>query len=100
MKFCITPIHLGRYTIEMLDNNNQIITGTDGGSALVMLMLSKWLFEPEHAQYQRDQTANSDMLGAAAIQDMHSNPRKYIEPSRELLDPGKKPTKEIGPLPQ
>lgn len=78
MKFCITPIHLGRYKIEMLDENNQIISGTDGGSVLVMLMLSKWLFEPEYQQYQRDQRANSDALGQAAITDMKTNQQKYL----------------------
>lgn len=99
MKFCITPIHLGRYKIEMIsEETNQVVTGTDGGSALVMLMLSKWLFEPEHIQYQRDQRTNSDAIGNALIEDMNSNPLKYVEPPRQLLNPGKKPTKVIGPL--
>lgn len=67
MKFCVSVIHLGRYKIEMLDENNKVLNGFDGGSALIMLMLAKWLFEPEHMQYQRDQKANSDQLGEEAI---------------------------------
>lgn len=85
MKFCISQIHLGRYKIEMLDENNQVVTGTDGGSALVMLMLTKWLFEPEHAQYQRDQRQNSDDIGKALIEDMKRNPDKYIAPAPKNL---------------
>lgn len=70
MKFCISAIHLGRYRIDMLDDDNQIITGIDGGSAYVMMLLTKWMFEPEHAQYQRDQRASSNELGAPVIKEL------------------------------
>jgi hypothetical protein len=80
MKFCISPIHLGRYKIEFLDDNNQVVNGTDGGSALVMIMLTKWLFDPEHLQYQRDQRANSDELGNAIVDEMRRSPTKFLPP--------------------
>lgn len=78
LKFCVSVIHLGRYKLEMLDEDNMVITGCDGGSAYIMLMLAKWLFEPEHAQYQRDQRANSNELGNNLIEDMKAHPGKYI----------------------
>lgn len=83
MKFCISRIHLGRYRIDMLDDNNQIISGTDGSSAIVMVMLTKWLFEPEARQYKADERASSDALAKATIDDMKSNPQKYL-PSKTL----------------
>ncbi len=83
MKFCISTIHLGRYRIEMLDDNNQVVTGTDGGSALIMLMLTKWLFEPEHRQYQQDQRENSDAIGGAVINDMLNRQEKYLANNKD-----------------
>lgn len=80
MKFCISPIHLGRYRIDMLDDDNKIISGTDGSSAIVMVMLTKWLFEPEARQYKVDERANSDALAEATIDGMKSNPSKYLPP--------------------
>lgn len=80
MKFCISKIHLGRYRVDMLNDDNQIIQGYDGGSAMVMIFLSQWLFEPEYQQYQRDQRASSDALGQVAIDDMKANPEKYLQP--------------------
>lgn len=76
MKFCVSLIHLGRYKIDLLDDNDQIIVGHDGGSALVMLMLTEWLFRPEHNQYQRDQEANSDQLGEEAIKQIKQQNRQ------------------------
>lgn len=67
MKICISEIHLGRYRIDLLDENNQIINGTDGGSALIMCWLTDMIFKREHAQYLADQRRSSDDLGAAAI---------------------------------
>lgn len=80
--FSITRIHLGRYRLEFLDGAGQVISGTDGGSALVMLMLSKWLFEPEHTQYLKDQKVNSDEIGSTMIEDIKKNPEKYIGQTR------------------
>ena len=80
MKFCISTIHLGRYKIEMLDKNNQVLFGTDGSSAIVMLMLTKWLFEPEAQQYKRDERASSDALTNSLVEDMRANPEKYLPP--------------------
>lgn len=82
MKFCISKIYLGRYRIDILDENNQIVSGTDGGSALVMVLLTKWLFEPEHLQYQKDQRTSSDALGRAVIDDIKQNPNKYLPPKK------------------
>jgi len=78
MKVCISIIHLGRYRIEMLDDDNQVVNGTDGGSALIISMLADWIFKPEAAQYQRDQQANSRAIGDAIIADMLANPHKYL----------------------
>lgn len=80
MKFCISKIHLGRYRIDWLDDNNQIVSSTDGGSALVMLMITDWIFMPEHAQYQRDQRKSSDELAAPIIKELEEQiARKRLE---------------------
>ena len=70
MKICISEIHLGRYRIDILDENNQVISGTDGGSALIMMWLTDWIFKREHIQYMQDQRRSSDDIGAAAIKDI------------------------------
>jgi hypothetical protein len=67
MKLCITKIHLGRYKIDMLDENNQILSGYDCGSAGVMVALNNWMFVPEHLQYMADQRKSSAELGEEAI---------------------------------
>lgn len=72
MKLCISKIHLGRYRLEILDDNNQVVNGTDGGSALIMMWVTDWIFKDEHAQYQIDQRRSSDEIGAAAIEDLYS----------------------------
>lgn len=82
MKLCISKIHLGRYRIEQLDNNNQVINGTDGGSALIMMWLTDWIFKQEHTQYLIDQRRSSDELGAEAIARAHSG---LDETQRKLL---------------
>ncbi len=87
MKFCISKIHLGRYKIDMLDENNQIVSGMDGGSALVMTLLTEWLFVPEHHQYMKDQRASSDALADEAIGNMKRNPSKYLSPKPKQLVP-------------
>lgn len=78
MKFCISRIYLGRYKLDMLDDNNQIVQGTDGGPAYIMIMLTKWLFEPEHTQYLKDQRASSNDLGNSVVEDMKANKQKYL----------------------
>jgi|SRR5689334_4721795 len=67
MKLCISKIHLGRYRIEVLDDNNQVVSGTDGGLALVMMWISDWVAKDEHLQYLSDQRKSSDEIGAAAV---------------------------------
>lgn len=62
MKILISTIHLGRYRIDLLDDDDQISTSTDGGSALIMKLLTEFIFGPEHAQYERDQWASSEDL--------------------------------------
>jgi hypothetical protein len=82
MKFCITKIHLGRYKIDMLDDNNQIVRGYDCGSAGVMVALTEWMFKDEALQYQHDQRRSSDELGDEAIikmlNDKDLNPKGLI----------------------
>jgi|HubBroStandDraft_6_1064221.scaffolds.fasta_scaffold02348_7 hypothetical protein len=99
MKFCISIIHLGRYKLEILDNNYQIVWGADGGSAFIMVQLCKWIFEPEHAQYQRDQRASSDKIAETVIGDMRRSPEKYVSPKLEMFKPTKtlelKPAKDV-----
>jgi hypothetical protein len=82
MKLCISKIHLGRYRIEMLDENNQVTQGTDGGSALIMVWLTNWIFEEEARQYQIDQRRSSDEIGAEAIARAH---REATPAEREFL---------------
>lgn len=69
-KLCISEIHLGRYCLEFLDENNQVTAATDGGSALIMMWLTDWIFKREHTQYIKDQRKSSDEIGAAAIMDI------------------------------
>lgn len=64
MKFCISIIHLGRYKIDMLDENNQIMRGYDCGLAGVLVALNNWLFVPEHIAYQGDQRRSSEQLAS------------------------------------
>ncbi len=85
MKMCISIIHLGRYKIDMLDENNQIVRGYDCGLAGVLVALNNWLFVPEHIAYQGDQRKSSDQLGAEAIRRMKADPvlnPKGLEPPR------------------
>lgn len=80
-RFCISVIHLGRYKLEMLDQDYKIVWGADGGSAFIMVQLCKWLFEPEHQQYLKDQRASSDKIASEVIDDMRTNPAKYLPTS-------------------
>lgn len=73
MKLCISKIHLGRYRIEILDENNQVLNGTDGGLALIMMWIGKYFAAPEHQQYQLDQRKSSDEIGVDAINSILSN---------------------------
>ena len=60
MKMCITKIHLGRYKIDMLDDNNQIACGIDCGLAGIMVALNNWIFIEELVAYQGDQRKSSN----------------------------------------
>ncbi len=88
MKMCISIIHLGRYKIDMLDENNQIVRGYDCGLAGVLVALNNWLFVPEHVAYQGDQRKSSDQLGQEAIQrmigDKDINPKGLIPTSLRM----------------
>jgi hypothetical protein len=70
MKMCISIIHLGRYKIDILDDDNQIVRSYDCGLAGVLVALNNWIFVPEHIAYQGDQRKSSDQLGQEAIQKM------------------------------
>ena len=83
MKLCISKIHLGRYRIEWLDDDHQILSGTDGGLALVYMCLTDWLARPEHAQYEFDQRKSSDELGKEAIQSLRDT---ATPEQRKILD--------------
>ena len=74
-KLCITKIHLGRYRLDMLDNDNQIIQGYDCGLAGILVALNNWLFIPEHLAYPGDQRKSSDQLGDEAIAKMKAEAR-------------------------
>lgn len=74
MKMCITKIHLGRYKIDMLDDNNQILSGYDCGLAGIMVALNNWIFVEEHVAYQGDQRKSSDQLGDEAMRKMINDP--------------------------
>ena len=74
MKLCISKIHLGRYKIDMLDENNQITNGWDCGSAGIMVALTEWIFREEALQYQRDQRKSSNDLGNEAMHKMLADP--------------------------
>lgn len=80
MKMCISIIHLGRYKIDMLDDDNQIVRGYDCGLAGLMVALNNWIFIPEHVQYLRDQKASSNDLSRVLIDDMKAQPDKYLPP--------------------
>lgn len=67
MKYQIEPIHLGRYWFTVLDDNNQIISKSYGGSAFIMLMLTETIFKPEHRRYMEEQRADSDRLAEETI---------------------------------
>ena len=64
-----------------MNEDNQVTAGFDGGSALVMVMLTGWLFEPEHIQYMKDQQTSSDELGESFVKRMR----------KEFLPPKAKP---------
>lgn len=93
MKFCISIIHLGRYKLEMLDNDYKIVWGADGGSAFIMVQLCKWMFEPEHMQYQRDQRASSDTIASEVIGNMMADKQKFLpanaDEAKQVADTGK-----------
>jgi|HubBroStandDraft_3_1064219.scaffolds.fasta_scaffold00002_71 hypothetical protein len=74
MKMCISIIHLGRYKIDMLDDDNKIVRGYDCGLAGVLVALNNWIFVPEHVAYQADQRKSSDELGREAILKLASDP--------------------------
>jgi hypothetical protein len=73
MKMCISIIHLGRYKIDMLDDDNQIVISYDCGLAGVLVALNNWLFVPEHVAYQGDQRRSSNQLGNEAMSTMLKN---------------------------
>lgn len=86
MKLCISIIHLGRYKIEMLDDDNQVLRGYDCGLAGIMVALNNWLFVPEHIGYQADQRKSSDQLGTETIKRLQNDPTMH-----ELYDVWKGP---------
>ena len=90
MKMCITKIHLGRYKIDMLDDNNQILRGYDCGLAGIMVALNNWIFVEEHVAYQGDQRKSSNDLGNEAIRNMLKDPT--LNP-KSLTPPSAKPYK-------
>lgn len=91
MKLCISKIHLGRYKIDMLDDNNQIVRGYDCGLAGLMVALNGWIFVEEHLAYQRDQKASSNQLADESIRRMKADP--ILNPTKTYL-PGRGPTGE------
>lgn len=62
----ITPIHLGRYKIEIVNDNGEYAC-VDGGSAYVMMFLSQHIFMPEHAQYVKNQRESSNILSEEQV---------------------------------
>lgn len=85
MKMCISIIHLGRYKIDMLNDDNQIIRGYDCGLAGLMVALNNWIFVPEHVAYQGHQRRSSNDLGNEVMRNMINdkdlNPKGLIPPS-------------------
>lgn len=65
----ISPIYLGRYRIEVVNDKDEY-TCVDGGSAYVMMLLTDMIFKPEHRQYMADQRASSDQLAIEALERM------------------------------
>ena len=86
MKLCISTIHLGRYRLEMLDENNMVLQGFEGGSAFIMIMLTRMIFEPENRQYEADQRKSSDALADETLAKMRANPSSFLPPGAKLLD--------------
>lgn len=82
MKYVIEPLYLGRYNFRVFNDNGEQVSCADGGSAFIMVMLTRLIFEREHSQYILDQRTNSDAIGASLIEDMKSNPEKYLPPKQ------------------
>lgn len=90
MRMQISKLHLGRYRLDMIDDDTgQIMRGYDCGSAGIIIALTEWIFRDEAAQYQRDQKSSSDQIGRTIIDDMKANPDKYLQPKFPTLPNGR-----------
>lgn len=79
----ISPIHLGRYKIEIVEDNDEYHC-VDGGSAYVMMFITERIFKAEHAQYMRDQRASSDAIARETLKRFENDP--VLNPTgRKLL---------------
>lgn len=80
----ISPIHLGRYKIEVVDDLGEYYC-TDGGSAYVMMFITEQIFKPEHRQYIADQRKSSDDINQEALQKMLNDPANADPKAQRLI---------------
>lgn len=80
----ISRIHLGRYRIEMINDDGEYHC-VDGGSAYVMMFITEQIFKPEHRQYIADQRKSSDNLGQEALEKMLNDPANQDPRAQKLI---------------
>lgn len=80
----ITPIHLGRYRIEVISDDGEYYC-TDGGSAYVQMFITEQIFKREHHQYIADQRKSSDDLSNEALQKMLDDPANADPKAQRLI---------------
>ena len=80
----ITPIHLGRYRIEIKTDDGEYFC-VDGGSAYVMMFITEQIFKPEHHRYISDQRKSSDDLNREALENMLRDPANQSPQAQKLI---------------